>query len=155
MIVELSIEEAKGRRLESRARFALWIILGLTWVVAVAYMWDALTTVPHADRLEASKVVGIPTPRTFFAAAIFSAMELALVLALLWPWRPNYYASRLAVAALGLVTWLISTSPMGLSRIDWVHRRWLAVMVILVGLALIVVLGYRLVQRVPWMPPSS
>lgn len=143
-----------GHRLESAARLTFWAFLALSWVVAVAYMWDALTMVPSAERLAESKLVGIPTPRMFFTAAIFSAMELALVLALLWPWRPDYYASRLAVTALALATWFVTTTPMDLSRMDWVHRRWLAGLTLLTLLALVVLLAYRLVRRVvavsPW-----
>lgn len=143
-----------ARRLEPAARVAFWALLVLSWVVAVSYMWDALTTVPDADRLGESKLVGIPTPQTFFTAAIFSAMELGVVLAVLWPWRPEYYASRLAVTALALVTWLITTTPIALSRMDWVHRRWLAGMILLTLVALGTVLAYRLMHRVatasPW-----
>lgn len=142
-----------GSRLESAARLTVWALLVLSWVVAVAYMWDALTTLPSAERLEESKVVGIPTPRLFLTAAIFSAMELALVLALLWPWRSEYYASRLAVTALALVTWFITTTPMDLSRMDWVHRRWLAALILLTLLALVVLLAYRLVRRVAAVSP--
>ncbi|MFP4623797.1 MAG: hypothetical protein ACLFRX_06430 [Gemmatimonadota bacterium] len=117
------------------------------WVVSVYYMWDAMTTVPSAERLEASKLVAIPSPRTFFTAAIFSALELGLVLVALWPWRPGYYASRLAVAALALITWFITTTPMELSRMDWVHRRWLAFTTAAVLAALAVLLLYRLARR--------
>lgn len=142
-----------GSRLESAGRLTLWGLLVLSWVVAVAHMWDALTAVPSAERLGGSTVVGVPTPRTFFTAAIFSAMELALVLALLWPWRPEYYASRLALTVLALVTWFVTTTPMDLSRIDWVHRRWMAALILLTLLALVVLLAYRLVRRVSAVSP--
>ena len=91
----------------------------------------------------------IPSPRTFFTAAIFSGMELAVILAALWPWRPTLYATRLAVTALALVTWFIMTTPMmELSRMDWVHRRWLAFLILTVLGALVVLLLYRLVRRI-------
>jgi hypothetical protein len=140
-----------GSRIEAWARLGFWVLLALTWVVAVAYMWDALTTVPDADRLEESRLAAIPTPRTFFTAAIFSAMELALVLAVLWPGWTSYYASRLAVMALSLVTWFIMTTPMDISRMDWIHRRWLAAMGALIVLALVTLLTHRLVRRVAGM----
>lgn len=142
-----------GSRLESAARLTFCALLALSWVVAVAYIWDALMTLPPAERVEESTVVGIPTPRMFLTAAIFSAMELALVLALLWPWRPEYYASRLAVTALALVTWFVTTTSTDLSRVDWVHRRWLAGMILLTLLALVTLLAYRLVRRVVTVPP--
>ncbi len=135
------------RRGERPLRIALWAVLAVSWVVAVAYMWDAMTMVPSAERLQESKVVGIPTPRTFFTAAVFSGMELAIVLAALWAWRPEFYATRLAIAGLGLVTWFIMTTPMDLSRMDWVHRRWLAFMVLVVVVALVALGSLRVVRR--------
>jgi hypothetical protein len=140
--------DTPGERL---LRIALWAVLAVSWVVAVAYMWDAMTMVPSAERLEESKVVGIPTPRTFFTSAIFSGMELAVVLAALWPWRPEFYATRLGITGLGLVTWFIMTTPMDLSRMDWVHRRWLAFMVLAIVVALVALaiqkVGRRLIGR--------
>jgi hypothetical protein len=134
-------------RLEHWARLGFWLALVGSWVVMVAHMWDALTTLPSAERLEESRMAVIPTPRTFAAAAIFSALELGVVLVALWPWRSGWYAARLALAALGLITWFIITTPMGLSQMDWVHRRWLGVMILATAAALAVHLAYRLVRR--------
>ncbi|HUG39736.1 MAG TPA: hypothetical protein VMM12_04590 [Longimicrobiales bacterium] len=134
-------------RLEQRFRLGLWVLLILGWVVAVWMMWEALTTVPGAERLETSRLVAIPTPRTFFAAAAFAGLELAVVLAILWPWREDFYATRLLAAALALVTWFIMTTPLQLSRMDWVHRRWLAGMAMTVALALVLFLLYRGARR--------
>jgi hypothetical protein len=128
-------------------RIAIWAVLAVSWVLAVAYMWDAMTTVPSAERLEESKVVGIPTPRTFFTSAIFSGMELAIVLAALWPGRPELYATRVGITGLGLVTWFIMTTPMDLTRMDWVHRRWLAFMVLVILAALVSLAILRLARR--------
>lgn len=137
-----------GPRWERGGRVVLWAILAVSWVVAVAFMWEAVTTVPSAERLEESKLVVIPTPQMFLTAAVFSGMELAVVLAALWPWRPGFYATRLAVTALALVTWFIMTTPMDLSRMDWVHRRWLAFQVVAVMAGLTVLLLYRLARAV-------
>lgn len=131
-----------------RARIGFWFVLALSWVVAVAYMWEAMNTIPTAERLEASRVVGIPTPRTFVAAAIFSAMEAAVVLAALWPWRADHYATRMGVTALALVTWFIMTTPMDLSRLDGVHRRWLAFQGAVVILGFVTLLAYRAGRRI-------
>jgi hypothetical protein len=132
-------------RLERWVRIGFWATLALGWIVAVAYMWDAMATIPSAERLEESKLVVIPTPQTFLTSVIFSGMELAVVLAALWPWRPAYYASRLTVTTLALMAWFVTTTPMDLSRMDWVHRRWLAATTLLVLVALLVLLAYRLV----------
>lgn len=125
-----------------------WLLLAAAWVVMVAHMWDALTTVPGAERLEQTRMAVIPTSRTFFAAVFFSALELAVVMAVLWPWRPSWYGARLGVTTLGLVTWFVTTTPMGMSRMDWVHRRWLFFMILATGAALVVALGYRGIRRV-------
>lgn len=137
----------RDTRVEGVARVAFWAVLAASWVVAVVYMWDALTTIPTAERLDESKLVGIPTTTTLITAAIFSGMELAVVLGALWPWRPAFYASRLGLTALGIVTWFIMTTPMDLSRMDWVHRRWLAFLALAVTGALLVLLAYRLWDR--------
>lgn len=140
-------ERVPDTAVERRARIALWATLVASWVVAVVYMWDAVTTVPSADLLEESRLLGIPTSRTFVTAAIFSGMELGVVLAALWPWRPSFYASRIGLAALGVVTWFIMTTPMDLSRMDWIHRRWLTFLAVTLTVGLLVLLMYRLWRR--------
>lgn len=132
-----------GTRRTEWVRRAFWLVLLLSWMVAVWYMWDAMTTIPSAERLQQIRLVDIPGPRSFFSAAIFSGMELALILAALWPWRSAWYGTRLAITALGTVTWFIMTTPLGLNRMDWVHRRWLAFLVLAQVAALVVLLGYR------------
>ena len=140
------VEGGVDTRLERWVRVAFWALLAVSWVVAVAWMWEAMTRIPSAERLEESKLVTIPTPRTFITAAVFSGMELALVLAALWPWKPAFYASRLGVTALGIVTWFIMTTPMDLSRMDWIHRRWLAFMGAATVAGLLLLLAYRLIR---------
>jgi len=146
------LSDGQDTRIERWARVAFWAILALSWVVTAAWMWDAMTRVPSAERLEESKLVAIPTLRTFITAAVFSGMELALVLAVLWPWRPAFYASRLGVTALVLITWFIMTTPMDLSRMDWIHRRWLAFLVVATAAALLTLLAYRLAR---WLAGRS
>lgn len=120
----------------------------------VAFMWDAVTTVPSAERLAESRLVEIPGARTFITAVIFSALEVGVVLVALWPWRPAYYGARLAGAALALLTWFVMTTPMGaLSRMDWVHRRWLAFMFLATVASLIALLLYRLGRRLGGRAP--
>lgn len=141
-----------GARTESRlskwARRGFWLLLIASWAVAVWYMWQAMSTVPSAARLQETRLVEIPGPRRFFTATAFSAMELAVVLAVLWPWRTEYYASRLAIAALAIVTWFVSTTPLDLSRMDWVHRRWLAFLALATLVALAILLLHRAVRAV-------
>lgn len=131
------------------ARVGFWCGLILSWVVMVAYMWEALTTLPSAERLEESRMAVVPTPRTFAAAAIFSALELGVVLAALWPWRPAYYPVRLALTAMALLTWFVMTIPMGLSQMDWVHRRWLGFMILATAAGLVAELAYQFLRGLP------
>lgn len=134
-------------RLARRLRLAFCLALTAAWAVAVYYMWDAMTTVPTAGRLEQSRMAEIPTPTTFYAAVFMSGFELAVVLAILWPWRPEYYASRIGFAALALVTWFVMTTPMDLTRMDWVHRRWLAFMIVTLAVGLVGIGVYRAARR--------
>jgi hypothetical protein len=138
---------AEGTRAGTWARTGFWLLLVVSWVVMVAYMWEALTTLPSAARLEESRMAVIPTPRTFAAATIFSALELGVVLAALWPWWPAYYPARLGLTAMALITWFLITIPMGLSQMDWVHRRWLGFMILATATALVVDLTYRVLAR--------
>jgi hypothetical protein len=141
------------RAVERGSRVGFWLLLLVSWAVMVGAMWDALTTIPDAERLEETRMAVIPTPRTFFAAAAFSALELGLVLALLWPWRAGYFPVRLAAAALGVTTWFVITIPMGMSQMDWVHRRWLFFLIVATSAALVLVLTYRLARRLlPRLP---
>lgn len=136
-------------------RRGFWLLLVVSWVVAVVYMWEAMSTIPSAERLQQTRLVEIPGPRRFFSAAAFSLMELAVVLAALWPWRAAYYGTRLAITTLAVLTWFVMTTPMGLSRMDWVHRRWLAWLVVAQAIALVALAGHRLVrsQRDHRTPP--
>lgn len=147
--------ESASPPVERWGRLGLCGLIVALWAVAVFFMWDALTTIPSAERLEDSRLVAIPTPRTFFAAAAFSAMELAVILVALWPGRPEYYASRLGVTTLVMITWFVTTTPMELSRMDWVHRRWLAVTIVVMLAGLAVLLGYRLVRRLGASRPEA
>jgi hypothetical protein len=142
-----SAGEEPLRRVE-RFRTVFWLLLLGSWVLAVVYMWEAMSTIPSAERLEQTRLVEIPGPRRFFSAATFSLMELTVVLAALWPWRPAYYGTRLAITSLAVLTWFIMTTPMDLSRMDWVHRRWLAWLVLAQVVALVVLLIHRLVRGV-------
>ena len=128
-------------------RVVLWWLLVGAWLVAVWYMWDATVTVPSAGRLEESRQVAIPTVRTFWAAVAFSGLELAVILATLWPWRPELYATRMAAAVLALVTWFVITTPLDITRLDWVHRRWLLAMAAGILLALALLLAGRALDR--------
>ena len=105
----------------------------LSWLVLVPMLWTAFSTVPSAERLAQSRMVRIPTLQTVGLLVLRTAAEAGVLLALLAPWRPRFYLSRLWIAAFGVVAWFIGTTPLGLTRMSWIHRRWLAA----VGVALL------------------
>lgn len=108
----------------------------LSWLVMLLYAWSAFATFPSTERLERSHMAAIPTLATVAWLVVRSALELTVLLALLWPWSRRYYALRTATAALLLPVYFLLTAPLTLTLVEWVHRRWLAA----VELALIAVL---------------
>lgn len=89
-------------------------------------LWTAFSTIPSAERLAQSRMVEIPTLRTVAVLLVQSAVEAGLLLALLVPWRPRRYLARLWLAAFAIWVWFLATTPLGLTRMAWIHRRWLA-----------------------------
>lgn len=88
--------------------------------------WDAFTTVPSAERLAESRMAAIPTLTTMLWMAARSAMEVAVLMVLLWPWNARRYATRAFICALVLPAYFLFTTPLSLTSVHWVHRRWLA-----------------------------
>jgi hypothetical protein len=105
---------------------AFWIVLLLSWVVMLPALWRAFSTVPTPERLGQSRMIEIPTLETVAMIAVQSAIELSVALALLFPWRPRRYLARLWIAAVALGIWFIASTPLSLTHVAWVHRRWLA-----------------------------
>lgn len=130
----------ESTRTERWIRWGIWFVLLLSWVVAVAWMWEVAEAEPAMEGLELAAASG---PRRFLTAAAFSGMELALVLGILWPGRPAYYFARLAVMALAALTWLIITIPLDFSRLDRVHHLWLTFLVVALGVGLVAILAVR------------
>lgn len=133
-------------RSRRRLRFGLVTLLVVGWAVAVWLMWGALETGSPDSRLEGSPLA-TPTMRTFYAAALFSALELALILAILWPGHAEYYTARVGVCVLALATWLVMTPGSDASGMDRVHRQWLIAMIALLTVALLGTLLYRAALR--------
>jgi uncharacterized membrane protein YfcA len=98
--------------------------------VLLPMLWSAVTTIPSAERLEQSHMVAIPTLGMFVQVALLSAAELAITLALIWPRWLRAYTVRIFFAALLLTAWFLATTPLGMSRLQWTHRRWLALVVL-------------------------
>lgn len=129
-----------------RWRLGIWIGLILGWLVMLLYLWSGFATFPSAERLEQSRMTAIPTLRTVATLAARSAAELGVVLALLWPQWSRFWASRLLAAALLLAGWFIATTPLTLSTVDWVHRRWIAATAAVLLLCSILVFAVQLAR---------
>jgi hypothetical protein len=133
-----------------RWRLVLWAALVLGWLIMLIYMWAGFSTLPSAERLEHSRMMAIPTLRTFALLAVRSAAELGVVMALLLPWWRRFFTLRLLAAALLLALWFFATTPLTLSTMHWVHRRWLAAMVAgLLGCTLVSAAGHLLRRSPP------
>jgi hypothetical protein len=109
-----------------RAGLCALLILGWLWMLL--QLWSGFATFPSAERLEHSRLVAIPTLPGLALLAARSVGELLVVLAILWPWRARAYLLRMLLAAALLTMWFIATTPLSLSTMAWVHRRWLAAM---------------------------
>lgn len=110
-------------------------------------LWTAFATVPSMERLAQSRMVEIPTLRTVGLLVARTTLEAGILLALLAPWIPTRYLTRLWLAVVGVGAWFLATTPLGLTRMSWIHRRWLAlVWVVLLGAAAVAT-GVRGVAR--------
>lgn len=127
-----------------RARIALWLGLLVSWVVLLPALWTAFSTVPSAERLAQSRMVEIPTLRTVGLLVGRATLEIGVLLALLFPWRRRLYLTRLWLGAIAVGVWFIATTPLGITRMSWIHRRWLA----LVGVGLLAAAGVATAVRI-------
>lgn len=134
----------------SRARFAFWLALAVSWVILLPLLWSAVSTLPSAERLEQTRTVPIPTLASFLRVMAVSAAELAAALLVIWPGWHRAYTARLFAGAMMLGVWFVMSVPMSLTRLEWVHRRWLA----LLAFALFAAGVYRLVRRLMQGRPS-
>lgn len=130
---------------ESHWRVGLWAGLIVGWLVMLVYLWSAFATFPSAERLEQARTVRIPTLRTLALIGARSTIELGLVLALLWPWFRRHYEIRIFAAVALLTGWFLATTPLSVSAVDWVHRRWLAATMVALMISLFIALAARLV----------
>jgi len=113
-----------------RPRLLLWALLAASWLVLLPLLWSAFATLPSAERLAESHMAEIPTLATLGWTVLRSALEAGAVLMLLWPWWERGFLLRLWAAALGALSWFLATTPLSVTRLWWVHRRWLAVLML-------------------------
>lgn len=119
------------------ARFLLWVLVATSWLTLLPLLWSAFATLPSAERLEQSHMAEIPTLATLGWTVLRSGLEAGAVLILLWPWWRRRFLLRLWLAAVAALVWFLATIPLSLTRMSWIHRRWLAAL----GLGLLVAAG--------------
>lgn len=126
-------------------RTAVVTLIGVSWVVLVVMMWRAYHTLPSAEQLADVRHVRPPLPADFLLNLTKSLVVAVLLTVALWPRATRRYILRVAIALLALIVWFVMTVPLDLNTMEWLHRRWLALMILLLLLTLIAypVLAWR------------
>jgi hypothetical protein len=114
-----------------------WLILGLvlSWLAMLILMRHEFWTFPAPEVLQRERMVRAPTMQSLVTNAVRSGVELLLLTLLLWPGRA--YAVRLATTTAGLIPYYVLTTPLGITSVDQVYRRWLAIVALVLLLATI------------------
>jgi hypothetical protein len=112
--------------------------IALSWLVLLVLMWRAYHTLPSAEQLADDRHVRPPLPADLALNVAQSLGVSVLLVSALWPRSARLYILRVAVALIALVAWFLMTVPLDLNTMDWLHRRWLALMILLLLLTLIV-----------------
>jgi hypothetical protein len=110
------------------------------------YAWSAFSTLPSAERLQESRLTQIPSLATLRNVVLRSAAELVALLLLLWP-AARLYLVRVAAAVAALIAYFIATVPLSVTSLAWVHRRWLAALIIALAAVFISGVTARIMRR--------
>ena len=113
-------------------------VTAATWIVLVIWMWREFHTLPSAEALADDRKVRPPLPIDLYRNLATSFGELIFMIVILWPGSAKRYVGRAAIALLAMIAWFIATVPLDLNQMEWLHRRWLALMVVLLLVVLIV-----------------
>lgn len=133
-------------------RHALVIGIAASWVVLVVLMWAAFRRLPSAEELADARHVRPPLPADFIINVAESGGVTALLIAILWPRTAWRYILRTCIALVVLATWFLMSVPLDLNNMEWLHRRWLALMIVLL---LFTLLTYPLLARRRRIEPES
>lgn len=125
-------------------RTLLIIGLVLSWIVMLILMRSEFWTLPAPEAVQRERMVRPPTMDSLLTRAGRSAVELLLLTLLLLPGRA--YAVRLALTTVGLILYYVLTTPMAITSVEQVHRRWLAAVAVVLLVATILTLS-RAVAR--------
>ena len=109
-------------------RAAVSLVVALSWVALTIMMGRAFRRVPSADQLADARHVRPPLPMDFYVNVAMSAGETLVLSLVLWFGWSRRYTLRAVVALVALVIWFFATVPLDLNTMEWLHRRWLAIM---------------------------
>ena len=135
-----------------RARAFVVVAVLLSWLVLVVMMWQAYHRVPTPEALGDARHVRPPLPVDLYLNMATSLGESLFLTALLWPWWGKRYLGRLVLGTVALVLWFFLSVPMDLNTMEWLHRRWLALMVLFL---IVCALVYPLITRHARHAPQS
>jgi hypothetical protein len=116
--------------MRGRFRTIVALLVGISWLVLLVLMWRAYRTVPTAEQLADARHVRPPLPADLLVNFLSSTVEAAVLLILLWPQWARRYILRVTAGLIGLVVWFFVTVPLDLNTMEWLHRRWLALMIL-------------------------
>lgn len=125
-----------------------WAALGFvaaSWAILAVLMWRAFHTLPSAEALADARQVRPPLPADLLLNLGESLAVAILLAGVLWPSRARRYILRVGIALIALVAWFIMSVPLDLNTMEWLHRRWLALMTVMLLLTL---LTYPLLNRI-------
>lgn len=117
-------------RIQYWFRVALVLLAGVSWVALIVMMWQEYHTLPTAAELADERHVRPPLPFDLYKNIGTSVVEVLFITILLWPGWTRRFILRAIAAVAVLVVWFFATVPMDLNQMEWLHRRWLALMVV-------------------------
>jgi hypothetical protein len=129
---------------QHRYRVAVSLVIFISWLTLVVLMWRAFRTLPTAAELADARHIRPPLPADFIRNLLTSTAEMVVLVVILWPRWVRQYILRVALALAMLVAWFFATVPLDLNTMEWLHRRWLALLVVLL---LVILLSYPILQR--------
>lgn len=118
-------------------RRGLPLIIAASWIVLVILMWRAYHTLPTAEELADARRVRPPLPMDLYTHIGMSFGEMLVMVLLAWP-RERYFLLRVILAAIALIIWFFATVTMDLNTMEWLHRRWIAFVVLLLLLTAVI-----------------
>ena len=122
--------EAGRQGREAKHRVIIAAAIGVSWVVLLVLMIREFGTLPTAAELADDRPVRPPLPGDLVVHSVLSLAEALFAIGALWPWWRRRYALRALLASLVLAVWFVFSATMDINRMELLHRRWLALLVV-------------------------